>query len=84
MYFSPSSSAGAKLNLGATMDEPLTSMNESIQLRGSGDEKDESTIGFYPDDKTNLHDEERETWSTKFDFMLSIIGYCVGLGNVWR
>ena len=29
-------------------------------------------------------DENREQWSTKVDFMLSIIGYCVGLGNVWR
>ena len=26
----------------------------------------------------------KEVWSTKFDFMLSIIGFCVGIGNVWR
>ena len=26
----------------------------------------------------------REVWSTKVDFMLSIIGFCVGIGNVWR
>lgn len=31
-----------------------------------------------------LEKEGREEWSTKLDFMLSIIGYCVGLGNVWR
>ena len=75
------SSAGAKLNLGATMDEPLTS--KSIQLH----EKDETSHAFAPDgDETNLSEniDERETWSTKLDFMLSIIGYCVGLGNVWR
>ncbi|CAB3981103.1 sodium- and chloride-dependent GABA transporter 1-like [Paramuricea clavata] len=75
------SSAAAKLNLGATMDEPLTS--KSIQLH----EKDETPHAFAPNgDETNLSEniDERETWSTKLDFMLSIIGYCVGLGNVWR
>lgn len=27
---------------------------------------------------------KRETWSHHLDFMLSMVGTCVGLGNVWR
>lgn len=28
--------------------------------------------------------EERAAWSNKLQFFLSIIGYSVGLGNIWR
>ena len=27
---------------------------------------------------------EHETWDNKFQFVLTLIGYAVGLGNVWR
>ena len=27
---------------------------------------------------------ERGTWDKNIEFLLSTIGYCVGVGNVWR
>lgn len=52
----------------------------------AGQRRDMSTTRVVksPSGKLDGNDDQRETWSGKVDFLLSVIGFAVDLANVWR
>uniref|UniRef100_A0AAR2IXW3 Transporter n=1 Tax=Pygocentrus nattereri TaxID=42514 RepID=A0AAR2IXW3_PYGNA len=41
-------------------------------------------IGYYPHIGSGDENADRGNWNSKKEYLLSMIGYAVGLGNVWR
>ena len=76
-HYGTNSELGGQIN-GVTAGEDLKEINEV-------ETSQESSNGSVADsDKDGKKKPKREQWDNRVQFILTLIGYAVGLGNVWR
>uniref|UniRef100_A0A8C5AGS1 Transporter n=1 Tax=Gadus morhua TaxID=8049 RepID=A0A8C5AGS1_GADMO len=61
-----------------------TAMSQTTIILGTDGNTSVQPANNDDDDEEGDENKERGNWTNKMDFILSMVGYAVGLGNVWR
>ena len=61
-----------------------TAKKSADDADSSSSEREEMLKHLNTETQTDKVAIKRETWTNHIEFILSLMGYCIGLGNVWR